>query len=160
MSKVYLGLGSNLGDKKRYLYDAIQCLKHNEQITIVQLSSLYETAPWGYTDQDIFMNLVVEVETVLNPIELLDVCQNIENELGRVREIKWGPRVIDVDILLYNDEEIKSDRLTVPHPYMTERDFVMIPLAEMSPQLIIKEKTAQEWAQHFDRQALKLISER
>ena len=106
------------------------------------------------------MNLVVEVETSLNPIELLDVCQSIENELGRVREIKWGPRVIDVDILLYNDEVIESDRLTVPHPYMTERDFVMIPLAEINPQLIIKGKTVQEWAQQFDAQALKVISDR
>ncbi|MDO5793360.1 MAG: 2-amino-4-hydroxy-6-hydroxymethyldihydropteridine diphosphokinase [Turicibacter sp.] len=160
MNKAYLGLGSNLGDKKHYLYDAIQWLNRHEQITIVQLSSLYETAPWGYTDQDVFMNLVVEVETSLNPIELLDVCQSIENELGRVREIKWGPRVIDVDILLYNDEVIESDRLTVPHPYMTERDFVMIPLAEINPQLIIKGKTVQEWAQQFDAQALKVISDR
>ena len=160
MNKAYLGLGSNLGDKKHYLYDAIQWLNRHEQITIVQLSSLYETAPWGYTDQDVFMNLVVEVETSLNPIELLDVCQSIENELGRVREIKWGPRVIDVDILLYNDEAIESDRLTVPHPYMTERDFVMIPLAEINPQLIVEEKTVQEWAQQFDAQALKVISDR
>lgn len=158
MNKAYLGLGSNLGDKKRYLYDAIQYLNHHEQVTITKLSSLYETAPWGYTDQDIFMNLVVEVETSLNSIELLDVCQMIENELGRVREIKWGPRVIDVDILLYNKEEINSDRLTVPHPYMIERDFVMIPLAEISPQLMIKDKTAKDWAQSFDEQALKVIS--
>ena len=104
------------------------------------------------------MNLVVEVETSLNSIELLDICQMIENELGRVREIKWGPRVIDVDILLYNEEEINSDRLTVPHPYMIERDFVMIPLAEINPQLVIKGKTAKEWAQVFDEQALKIIS--
>lgn len=75
MNKAYLGLGSNLGDKKRYLYDAIQYLNHHDQITIIKLSSLYETAPWGYTDQDIFMNLVVEVETSLNSIELLDICQ-------------------------------------------------------------------------------------
>lgn len=158
MNKAYLGLGSNLGDKKRYLYDAIQYLNHHDQITIIKLSSLYETAPWGYTDQDIFMNLVVEVETSLNSIELLDICQMIENELGRVREIKWGPRVIDVDILLYNEEEINSDRLIVPHPYMIERDFVMIPLAEINPQLVIKGKTAKEWAQVFDEQALKIIS--
>jgi len=158
MKKSYLGLGSNMGDKKRYLYDAIQILNHREEITITTLSSLYETAPWGYVDQDIFMNLVVEIETSLSPFELLDVCQFIENELGRVREFKWGPRVIDVDILLYDDQVIQSKRLTVPHPYMTERDFVMIPLAEINPQLVIKDKTAQQWTQQFDKGSLKIIS--
>jgi len=158
MKKSYLGLGSNMGDKKRYLYDAIQILNHREEITITTLSSLYETAPWGYVDQDIFMNLVVEIETSLSPFELLDVCQSIENELGRVREFKWGPRVIDVDILLYDDQVIQSKRLTVPHPYMTERDFVMIPLAEINPQLVIKDKTAQQWTQQFDKGSLKIIS--
>ena len=133
-------------------------LNHHEQITITTLSSLYETAPWGYVDQDIFMNLVVEIETSLSAIELLDVCQFIENELGRVREFKWGPRVIDVDILLYDDQIIESKRLTVPHPYMTERDFVMIPLAEINPQLIVKDRTVLEWAQQFDESALKIVS--
>ena len=158
MKKSYLGLGSNMGDKKRYLYDAIQILNHREEITITTLSSLYETAPWGYVDQDIFMNLVVEIETSLSPFELLDVCQSIENELGRVREFKWGPRVIDVDILLYDDQVIQSKRLTVPHPYMIERDFVMIPLAEINLQLVIKDKTAQQWAQQFDQSALNIVS--
>ena len=147
-----------MGDKKRYLHDAIQMLNRHEQITITTLSSLYETAPWGYVDQDIFMNLVVEIETSLSAIELLDVCQFIENELGRVREFKWGPRVIDVDVLLYDDQIIESKRLTVPHPYMTERDFVMIPLAEINPQLIVKDRTVLEWAQQFDESALKIVS--
>ena len=115
MKKSYLALGSNMGDKKRYLCDAIQMLNHHEEITITTLSSLYETTPWGYVDQDIFMNLVVEIETSLTALELLDVCQSIENELGRVREFKWGPRVIDVDILLYDNQAIESKRLTVPH---------------------------------------------
>ena len=158
MKKSYLALGSNMGDKKRYLYDAIQMLNHHEEITITTLSSLYETTPWGYVDQDIFMNLVVEIETSLTALELLDVCQSIENELGRVREFKWGPRVIDVDILLYDNQAIESKRLTVPHPYITERDFVMIPLAEINPQLIVKDKTAQQWAQQFDKGSLKIIS--
>lgn len=158
MNKACLGLGSNMGDKKRYLYAAIQLLNHHEQITITRLSSLYETAPWGYTDQDIFMNLVVEIETMLAPLELLDVCQQIENELGRVREFKWGPRVIDVDVLLYNDEVIESQRLIVPHPYMTERDFVMIPLAEIYPQLIVKGKSVKDWTQDFNQASLKIVS--
>ncbi len=158
MNRAYLGLGSNMGDKKRYLYDAIQLLNHHNQIMITTLSSLYETAPWGYVDQDIFMNLVVEIETSLTPLELLDVCQHIENDLGRVREFKWGPRIIDVDVLLYNNEVIESERLIVPHPYMTERDFVMIPLAEICPQLIVKGKAAQTWIKDFNQDALKIVS--
>lgn len=158
MKNAYLGLGSNMGDKKRYLYDAVQMLNHHEGIRIINSSSLYETMPWGYVDQDIFMNLVIQIETSLSPEELLDVCQSIENRLGRVREMKWGPRVIDVDILLYEDQNLITDRLIIPHPHMINRDFVMIPLSEISPQLVIKGKTAIEWAQTFNLDALKKLS--
>ncbi|MDE5977760.1 MAG: 2-amino-4-hydroxy-6-hydroxymethyldihydropteridine diphosphokinase [Turicibacter sp.] len=160
MKKAYLGLGSNMGDKKRYLYEAIQMLNHHDQVGITQLSSLYETAPWGYVDQDIFMNLVVEIETALEPLELLNLCQQIENELGRIRKFKWGPRVIDVDILLYDGEVIECERLIVPHPYMTERDFVMIPLSEINPQLMINGQKVQELAQQFNLEALKMVSKK
>ena len=92
------------------------------------------------------LNSIIQIETSLSPEELLDVCQSIENRLGRVREMKWGPRVIDVDILLYEDQNLITDRLIIPHPHMINRDFVMIPLSEISPQLVIKGKTAIEWA--------------
>ena len=94
MQIAYLGLGSNIGDKKKYLYDALQLLNRHEGIGITRVSSLYETEPWGYKEQDLFMNLVVEIETSLNPFELLEVCQLIESDLGRIREMKWGPRVL------------------------------------------------------------------
>lgn len=158
MTKAYLSLGSNMGDKKRYLYDAIKLLDGTNQICLTKLSSLYETNPWGYTNQDLFMNLAVEIETTLSPIELLDVCQSIEQELGRVRLVKWGPRVIDVDILLYGTDVIKEERLKVPHPLMTERDFVMIPLAQIAPNVIVKGRKVGVYLSQFDLNALKVIS--
>ncbi len=158
MQIAYLGLGSNIGDKKKYLYDALQLLNRHEGIGITRVSSLYETEPWGYKEQDLFMNLVVEIETSLNPFGLLEVCQLIESDLGRIREMKWGPRVIDVDILLYGKENIMTERLVVPHPYMTDRDFVMIPLAEINPQYKIKGKQAHEWSKKFNAMAIKKVS--
>ncbi|MGL4337336.1 MAG: 2-amino-4-hydroxy-6-hydroxymethyldihydropteridine diphosphokinase [Turicibacter sp.] len=160
MAIAYLGLGSNMGDRKKYLHDAMNLLIATPHVSIMTLSSLYETKPWGYTDQDIFMNLVVKIETDLTPIQLLDFCQSIEQELGRVRLIKWGPRVIDVDILLYENEFIQTERLTVPHPFMTERDFVMVPLAEIAPKLIIGGSFVEDLANAFDKEALIKISKR
>ncbi|MDB8438802.1 2-amino-4-hydroxy-6-hydroxymethyldihydropteridine diphosphokinase [Turicibacter sanguinis] len=157
MKLAYLSLGSNIGDKKKYLYDAIKLLDGYKGIRIVKLSSLYETSPWGYTEQDLFMNLVVLIETSLSPVELLDCCQFIEQELGRVRLIKWGPRVIDVDILLFEDETINTERLTIPHPFMTERDFVMIPLCEIAKDLKIDGITVETIIQKFDQKALKKV---
>lgn len=155
IKQAYLSLGSNMGDKKKYLYDAIKLLDSYEGVRIIKLSSLYETNPWGYTEQDLFMNLVVLIETTLSPIELLDCCQWIEQELGRVRLIKWGPRVIDVDILLFDDEKINSERLTVPHRFMKERDFVIIPLYEISPDLEIDGVKIDTLVHKFDQNALK-----
>ncbi len=157
MKLAYLSLGSNIGDKKKYLYDAIKLLDGYKGIRIVKLSSLYETSPWGYTEQDLFMNLVVLIETSLSPVELLDCCQFIEQELGRVRLIEWGPRVIDVDILLFEDETINTERLTIPHPFMTERDFVMIPLCEIAKDLKIDGITVETIIQKFDQKALKKV---
>lgn len=157
MKRAFLSLGSNMGDKKKYLYEAIKLLDSYTGVRIVNLSSLYETNPWGYTEQDLFMNLVVEVETTLSPIELLDCCQWIEQELGRVRLVKWGPRVIDVDILLFEDELINTDRLTVPHPFMAERDFVMIPLCEIAKDLKINGVKVETVAKRFDSNGLKLV---
>ena len=155
IKQAYLSLGSNMGDKKKYLYDAIKLLDSYKGVRIVNVSSLYETNPWGYTEQDLFMNLVVLIETTLSPIELLDCCQWIEQELGRVRLIKWGPRVIDVDILLFDDEKINSERLTVPHRFMKERDFVIIPLYEISPDLEIDGVKIDTLVHKFDQNALK-----
>ncbi len=106
-----------------------------------RMSSLYITAPWGKTDQEAFINQVIEIETELSPLDLLHVLQEIEIKLGRLRNEKWGPRIIDLDILLYGQETIKLKELTVPHPYMLERLFVLIPLQEIEPELIFPDGT-------------------
>jgi 2-amino-4-hydroxy-6-hydroxymethyldihydropteridine diphosphokinase len=127
----YLALGSNIGDRFGYLGRAVELVHQHEKIKVVNTSSIYETDPVGYTDQDAFLNMVIKVETALDPFDLLDEINKIEAELGRKREIRWGPRTLDLDILLYNQENINSEKLTVPHPRMQERAFVMIPLLEI-----------------------------
>jgi len=134
-NKAYIALGSNIGDRYETLLEAIKRLVIESDIELVNYSSIYETDPVGYEDQDLFLNMVIEVITTLNPFQLLERCLNTEQELGRKREIRWGPRTIDLDILLYNQENIVSDALIVPHPRMTERAFVMIPLMELNPDM-------------------------
>ncbi|MFQ3546666.1 2-amino-4-hydroxy-6-hydroxymethyldihydropteridine diphosphokinase [Halobacillus rhizosphaerae] len=135
MVTAYVALGSNIDEREVYLSNALNLLEGKGEITITKRSSVYETDPVGYTDQNEFLNMVVEVETLLSPYQLLDVCQSIEEELGRKRVVKWGPRTIDLDILLYNDENIEVERLRIPHPHMHERAFVMVPLAELNGQV-------------------------
>lgn len=134
--QVFLGLGSNLGDKKANLAHAIDLISQTERVVITRQSSLYITAPWGKTDQDEFLNQVIALETSLNPLELLRVLQKIEIKLGRLRNEKWGPRVIDLDILLFGEEIVALPELVIPHPHMYARLFVLIPLQEIAPQLV------------------------
>ncbi|CAM4105988.1 2-amino-4-hydroxy-6-hydroxymethyldihydropteridine diphosphokinase [Mesobacillus thioparans] len=136
-NKAYIALGSNMGDRFGYLTQAIIFLEGDENISVVNTSSIYETDPVGYTDQDQFLNMAIEVETSLSAVELLDTCLDIELKLGRKREIKWGPRTLDLDILLYNHENIETEKLTIPHPRMSERAFVMLPLLEMDPDITL-----------------------
>jgi 2-amino-4-hydroxy-6-hydroxymethyldihydropteridine diphosphokinase len=144
-STAYLGLGSNLGEREEYLREAIRQLSENPQIEIAAVSSFYETAPVGYTDQPDFINVVVKVKTTLSPQKLLEICLSTEKKIGRVRTIRWGPRVIDIDILLYNDLKVDEKDLQIPHPRMLEREFVIRPLAEVAPDLILpNSKTARE----------------
>ncbi|MCZ2260597.1 2-amino-4-hydroxy-6-hydroxymethyldihydropteridine diphosphokinase [Sporosarcina sp. G11-34] len=133
MNRAYLSIGSNIEDRQDHLLGAVRALHAYESINVVEVSSIYETVPVGYTDQADFLNLVVCLETVLDAPELLSVCQAIENELGRVRKVRWGPRTVDLDILLYNNDNIESENLIVPHPRMSERAFVLIPLLEIAP---------------------------
>jgi 2-amino-4-hydroxy-6-hydroxymethyldihydropteridine diphosphokinase len=152
MNDVYLSIGTNIGDRKRNLQEAVSMLTKMEEVQVVQVSSIYETAPVGYVDQDAFLNIAVYVKTTKSAEEMLAVCQFVEQELGRVRLIRWGPRIIDLDILLFNQENIESEHLIVPHARMYERAFVLIPLMEVvqtsSPQL---EKALQA-AKAFDVQ--------
>lgn len=133
----FIGLGSNMGDRYQYLIQAIDFIDSHPEIKLVNVSSVYETDPVGYEDQDLFLNMVVEVKTILTADDLLEVCMKIEQMLGRKREIKWGPRTIDLDILLFNQENIETERLIVPHPRMRERAFVMVPLLEIDPDIQI-----------------------
>ena len=138
MNQAYLSLGSNIGNRLEYLQKATDLLNGHPEITIIQSSSIYETAAWGLTEQNDFYNLVLEVETTLPPKDLLQACQEIELKLGRLREIHWGPRTIDIDILTYGDLIIDQPNLTIPHKYLLERPFVTIPLAEIAPSLSVK----------------------
>ncbi|MCP3029671.1 2-amino-4-hydroxy-6-hydroxymethyldihydropteridine diphosphokinase [Halobacillus sp. A5] len=146
MNRAYIALGSNLQEREQFLMEAVELLKTHSEIDFIRSSNIYETAPVGYTDQNDFLNAVIEVETRLNPLSLLDYCQKIEADLGRKRVVKWGPRTIDLDILLYNQENMKDERLTIPHPHMHERAFVMVPLADLNPEAYISalKKRAEE----------------
>ena len=132
---VYLLLGSNLGNRKEILDKAIELLSQTVGI-ITSQSKDYETKPWGITDQPEFLNLAIAIHTNLKPLEILKQTQSIENQLGRVRKEKWGARLIDIDIMFYGDEVIDEPTLKVPHPLMQERDFALIPLAEIAPDFV------------------------
>lgn len=134
--KVYLSLGSNMGDKRENLLEAIKKVGELENTEVVKSSTILETEPFGYIEQDNFLNACLEVKTLLTPQEFLSSILKIELDMGRVREIKWGPRVIDIDILFYDDEIIQEDNLAVPHPWICEREFVLEPLSEIAPNYV------------------------
>ncbi len=134
-AEVFLGLGSNQGDRVEMLARARELLERPPVLQVVAASALYETEPVGKEDQDWFLNQVIQVRTVLSPFELLAVIRGIENGLGRQRTVRWGPRTIDVDMLLYDAARIDAPELVVPHPRMWERAFVLAPLAELAPDL-------------------------
>ncbi len=131
MNIAYIALGSNIEPRVEYLQRALRMLKDHEHISIEMQSSIYETKPVGYQDQGLFLNMVAKIQTSLSPFDLLSFCQSVENTLGRKRIIRFGPRTVDLDILLYNQKRVDTENLTVPHPRMQERAFVLIPLSEI-----------------------------
>ena len=131
MSIVYLGLGTNLGDRKQNINKAIGAI--SLKMSISKQSSLYETTAWGYTDQPNFLNQVIQIETNLSPLRLLNFLKKTEVELGRVENFRYGPRLIDIDILFYDDLIKTTSRLQIPHPRIPERAFVLVPLNEIAP---------------------------
>lgn len=135
MSKAVLALGANIGDPAAQIEAAIEAIAAHPGIALLKRATMTVTPPWGKTDQDDFHNSAVLVETVLSPTELLDACLGIEAELGRVRIEHWGPRVIDIDVIAYERVEMESERLTLPHPYAHERDFVLVPVREIAPEV-------------------------
>ncbi len=151
MARAYLGLGSNLGDTRANLDHAVELLNAHDGIRVTKVSSHLQTAPVGYLDQPDFMNAVIEVETALRQRELLEAVLAIEQQMGRVRTFRWGPRVIDIDVLLYDGEQVDEPDLVIPHPRMMERSFVLGPLAEIAPELRLPDgRTAAEAAQSTD----------
>ncbi len=130
MHTVYLSLGSNLGDRKAYLRRAIKSLA--PEVTVLIESAVYETPPWGMEDQPRFLNMALKAETNLTPMELRDHVKRIESDLGRVRSYRWGPRVIDIDILFYDDLIVETPELVIPHPRLQERGFVLLPLESIA----------------------------
>ena len=145
MSEAYVALGSNLGDREENLRNALAHLSAND-VHVVKVSTFIETEPYGVTDQPGFVNAVCQVETELEPLELLRLLLSIEQEMGRVRLRRWGERNIDLDLLLYGDACVVSEELTLPHPDMQNRDFVLLPLAEIAPEVVhpVLKKTIQQ----------------
>jgi 2-amino-4-hydroxy-6-hydroxymethyldihydropteridine diphosphokinase len=134
MATVYLGLGSNLGNRARNIYRALRLL--GSRVRLDKISSLYETEPVGLTEQPWFLNLVCCGETDLSPEALLNLAKTIERQMGRKQGVRFGPRLIDIDILLYDDLVLSTPQLQIPHPRLHERAFVLIPLSEVAPGLI------------------------
>jgi 2-amino-4-hydroxy-6-hydroxymethyldihydropteridine diphosphokinase len=134
---IILGIGSNLGDREENLRMALKLLVKEKKIQIQKVSSLYETAPVGYTEQNSFLNAVAIVTTDLTPDELMKYCLSVEAKMGRVRELRWGPRNIDIDVLCYNELVIHTELLTLPHPRLKERRFVLVPLLEAAGDIML-----------------------
>jgi 2-amino-4-hydroxy-6-hydroxymethyldihydropteridine diphosphokinase len=137
MQTVYIGLGSNLSSPQKQVLQAIKQIKGLQNSLWISSSSLYLTPPWGMKNQPPFINAVVKIATLLEPMELLQALLVIEKVQGRVRDVRYGPRTIDCDILLFGQQQIATEHLCVPHPRMLERAFVMVPLHEIAPELIL-----------------------
>jgi len=154
---IFLSMGSNLGDRLTNLQDAIRSLPPN--IQLLSQSQIYETEPWGYIEQPAFLNLVIKANTELPPKNVLTFIKDIEVALGRKATFRFGPRLIDLDILLYDDLVLNSPGLTIPHPRLTERGFVLIPLAELAPDLIhpVTRKTIQQLLSTLDTTGVKVF---
>ena len=134
MIRVFLGIGTNLGNREQNLQEARDAL--SQRMEILKESSVYQTAPWGYLDQPAFLNQVIEAQTALSPLNLLGFLKDTEKHLGRQANFRYGPRLIDLDILFFGNRIIQTPRLQVPHPRLTQRAFVLVPLAEIAPDFV------------------------
>ncbi|KPF43837.1 2-amino-4-hydroxy-6-hydroxymethyldihydropteridine diphosphokinase [Rhizobium sp. AAP43] len=154
-----LGLGGNLGDPAAAMAHALQRLDEREDCRVLDVSRLYRTPPWGKTDQADFYNACAAIETRLEPEALLFACLDIEREMKRVRSERWGPRTIDIDILTYGDIELHVDVLTLPHPRMTQRAFVLLPLADIRPDLAVSGRSVASWLSASDQTGIQVANE-
>ena len=156
-SDAFIALGSNIGDKTVNINHAITLLTEHDDIRLLARSSDYRTPPWGKTDQDWFVNACIGVATSLNPHELLRRCLETEEEMGRKRAEKWGPRLIDLDVLLHGDAVLSDAELILPHPHITARAFVLAPLADIAPNILIDGKSVLQWLAQIDKAGVEPI---
>jgi len=145
VTEYYIGIGSNMGNREYMLRKAVETLRKCDGIVIKSLSSIYETPPWGKINQASFLNAALKIESELDPEDTLRTCLAVEIALGRVRHEKWGARTIDLDLLCSPAIEMETVLLTLPHPYMTQRAFVLVPLHEIAPGLMVKGRTIEAW---------------
>lgn len=158
MAECFIALGSNLDSPINRIKKAIATFKKAAQMRVTCVSSLYQSAPWGRLEQPDFINAVIQMETTLSAQTLLSELLSIEQQQGRTREIQWGPRTLDCDLLLYDNQCIDEPNLTIPHPRMTERAFVLLPLTEIAPQVLIRGISAANWLLHCDTSQITKIN--
>ncbi len=149
MTEVGIGLGSNLGDRCGNIIAALLALRSRSSVVLTRISDVYETPPWGVTEQPAFLNAAALLETSLSPEALLDVCKEIESALGREVRERWGPREIDIDLLFFRDVSITTDKLTLPHPCLFERLFVLVPLCEIADERCVAGRILSEALAHL-----------
>lgn len=158
--RAFLSLGGNLGDPAVAMGSALHMLDAAPDIEVVAVSSLYRTPPWGKTDQPDFLNAAAELRTTLSPRGLLDVCLEVERRLKRVRKERWGPRLIDMDILAFGDSKIHESGLEIPHPRMLERAFVLVPLAEIAGDFTIEGLSVSSHLTNLDASGIERLPDR
>jgi 2-amino-4-hydroxy-6-hydroxymethyldihydropteridine diphosphokinase len=154
-----LGLGGNIGNPVKAMASALAVLNAHPHCRVAAVSRLYRTPPWGKTDQSYFFNSCAAVETRLAPEALLDLCLSIEREMKRERIERWGPRTLDIDVLTYEGVEQDAPRLELPHPRMTERGFVLMPLADIAPELMVRGRAVADWLADADIAGIEIADE-
>jgi 2-amino-4-hydroxy-6-hydroxymethyldihydropteridine diphosphokinase len=160
MTVAALGLGGNIGDAAAAMARALRELDAHGDCRLMAVSNLYRTPPWGKTDQADFFNCCALVETALPAPALLELCLDIEKGMKRVRTERWGPRTIDIDVLTFGNQSIVTESIEVPHPRMTERAFVLMPLADIAPDLQVRGKSVREWLQQADKSGIVSANEK
>ncbi len=158
MKRAWLGLGGNIGDVKAAMAVALQTFDDAEDMRVLMVSPIYKTPPWGVEDQPWFLNCCAEIQTSLSPEELLETCQAAERAGKRERIRRWGPRTIDIDILVFEGVEQIEQRLVLPHPRMTERAFVLVPLADIAPDLLVQSVSVTEHCANTDKSGVELAN--
>lgn len=154
----YLSLGGNIGDPAATMAAALRLLDADARTQLVAVSSLYRTPPWGKLDQPEFRNAAAALRTSHQPRGLLDLCLDIERRLKRERKERWGPRLVDLDILLFGDRQVAEPGLEIPHPRMLDRAFVLVPLAEIAPDLVLQGRAVTAWRDAVDRSGIDPVS--